>query len=349
MVPSAHTPRRRRPVAMLVAITLATAPFAQALAGPAEDKATARELAKEGIAAEGKGDCATAIDRLERAESLFHAPPHLQYLARCYTKVGRLVDATETWRKLTLEPLTAAAPQAFKDAVVEAQTELPKLEPRLARLTVHTATKYEGLSVEIDGKTWPTAALDVPRVMDPGKHVLRAKATGFKTNEQSIALAEGTSDSVTITLEAGADPGPSASASVAPSASVSAAPTTSSSGTKPTMGTFQVIGLITAGVGVLALAGGAFTGLSSNSKYTKLTQDCPVRSACSVSDLEQRKDSIRTLETTTNILLIGGGILVAAGLTMTFLAPSGKHDGRTVALSVVPFSSGGHVALTGSF
>lgn len=335
---------------MLLAIALATAPFAQAVAGPAEDKATARDLAKEGIAAEGKGDCATAIDRLERAESLYHAPPHLQYLARCYTKVGRLVDAAETWRKLTLESLPGGAPQAFKDAVVEAQTELPKIEPRLARLTLHTSTKYDGLSVEIDGKSWPTAALDVPRVMDPGTHVLRAKATGFKTSEQSIALGEGKSDTVTITLEAGVDAVPSASTSASvtlpPSASASAS--TAPTG-KTSFGTVQWIGVVTAGVGVLALAGGAFTGLTSNAKFSKLDSDCPVRSACKVSDLDQRTDTIRTLDKATTVLLISGGILVAAGLTMTILGPSKKSGPTAVALSVTPFSSGGHVSLTGSF
>lgn len=337
---------------MLLAIALATAPFAQAIAGPAEDKATARELAKDGIAAEAKGDCATAIDRLERAESLYHAPPHLQYLARCYTKVGRLVEATETWRKLTLESLPVGAPQAFKDAIVEAQTELPKIEPRLARLTVHTSTKYDGLSVEIDGKSWPTAALDVPRVMDPGTHVLRAKATGFKTHEQSIALGEGKSDTVTITLEAGVDPVPSASAST--SATVPPPPTASASAStaptgKSSFGTVQWVGVVTAGVGVLALAGGAFTGLTSNAKFSKLESDCPVRSACEAADLDQRTDTIRTLDKATTVLLISGGILVAAGLTMTILGPSKKSGPTDVALSVTPFSSGGHVSLTGSF
>lgn len=351
MLPPLQRPRRR-PLALLLAIALATAPFAQALAGPAEDKATARELAKEGITAASKGDCATAIDRLERAESLFHAPPHLQYLARCYTTSGRLVDATETWRKLTLETLAPNAPQAFKDALAEATAELPKLEPRLAHLTIHTAGKYDGLLVEVDGKTWPNAVLDVARVIDPGPHQVRARATGHKTHEQAITLAEGKSESVTVTLEPGADPAPASSTSA--STVASAVPTASASAStaptgRPPAPTLRYVGLVTAGVGVLALAGGAFAGLTANSKFSKLESDCPVRSSCTLADLEQRKSSIRTLDTAANVLLIGGGILVAAGLTLTVLAPSRKGDGRTVALSLVPFSTGGHVSLSGSF
>jgi hypothetical protein len=352
------TPRRQRPVATIVAIAFAAAPFA-AFAGPSlDDKATARELAKEGIAAEQKGDCATAIDRLERAESLYHAPPHLQFLARCYTKTGRLVDATETWRKLTLETLPANAPPAFKDAINEAQIELPKVEPRLARLTLKTAQKYDGFSVEVDSKAWPNAALDVPRVIDPGKHLVRAHATGFKTNEQSIELSEGKSESITITLEPGSDGG-----SVPPIASTSSSATTTATTTAPTAlpststtsdtprrsSTVKTIGFVTTGIGVAALVGGAVTGYLAASKFNKLENDCPDRKNCPASDLDQRKSSIKTLTTTTNLLLIGGGVLAAAGLTMVLLAPSGRSSSPSVSLQFSPVPSGGHVTLSGSF
>jgi hypothetical protein len=339
---------------MVLAIAIATAPFASALAGPAEDKATARELAKEGIAAEHKGDCNVAIERLERAESLFHAPPHLQYLARCYTKVGRLVDATETWRKLTLETLSPNAPPAFRDAVTEAAAELPKLEPRLARLTVNTAQKYDGLVVEVDGKAWPSAALDVPRVIDPGKHVVRARATGFKTKEAAVDISEGKSDSVTLTLEAGIDPGgPGPSASASATTSATAAPT-STGDTGGRRSPLVTVGWVTAGAGLVALGAGVFFGVSANRKFEDLEKACPNRGNCAdVPDLEQRKTEVRRLDTATNILLIGGGVLVLAGLSMVLFAPSasGAAKGGTTAMTLqfAPTASGGHVALTGSF
>jgi len=346
--------KRQRPIALVLAVALATAPFASALAGPAEDKATARELAKEGIAAEKKGDCNVAIDRLERAESLFHAPPHLQYLARCYVKVGRLVDAAETWRKLTLEPLAPNAPPAFKDAVAEASAELPKVEPRLARLTVKTTQSYDGLVVEVDGKKWPTAALDVPRVIDPGKHTVRARATGFKTSEAKVEVGEGKSDSVTLTLEPGTDPGPAPSASVTPTATATttatAVPTTTATASRPGKNpTFLTIGWIATGIGLVAIGGGVFTGVSGNGKYDELKRDCPVASSCSLPDLEQKKSDIRRLETATNLLLIGGGALVLTGISLVIFAPSKKSDTSAISLQFAPTASGGHVALTGSF
>lgn len=336
---------------MLLAVTIAAAPLA-ALAGPAEDKATARELAKEGIAAEQKGDCTTAIDRLERAESLFHAPPHLQFLARCYGKVGRLVDATETWRKLTLEPLPANAPPAFKDAIAEAKLELPKLEPRLGHLTLKAAEKYDGFAAEVDGKAWPAAALDVPRIIDPGKHVIRARATGYKTSEESVDIGEGKSESVTLTLEPGTDPGgtpPVASTSASATAAPSVTTTASTTADHPPTGSspLKTAGFVTLSVGVAALAGGVVVGLIGTSKFNSLKADCTAPKRCV--DSAQRADEVDRLELTANILYATGGILAAAGLTMVLFAPSGKRSAPPVALQFSPGPSGGHVSLTGSF
>jgi hypothetical protein len=336
--------RRRRPLAALLALSLGAAPFA-AFAGPAEDKATARELAKDGIAAEESGDCKTAIDRLERAESLYHAPPHLQYLARCYQKTGRLVDATETWRKLTLETLPPNSPPAFKEAVTEAETELPKLEPRLARLTVKTKETYPELVLEVDGKAWPTAAIGVPRVIDPGKHAIVARATGFAASSQEVDLEEGKSSEITIALTPGAPAVPSASTK--PSASASASDTASNPGGGPP---WKTIGLVAGGTGVVLVIGGVVTGLLGKSKVNQLDKDCHgVRAGCAVPDLESRKSSIRTYQTTTNVLLIGGGVLAAAGIGLFLLAPSPKSSGASVSLEFSPGPQGGHVSLTGSF
>jgi hypothetical protein len=350
--------KRNRPTAFILAVTMAAAPFA-AFAGPAEDKATARELAKEGIAAEQKGDCATAIDRLERAESLYHAPPHLQFLARCYGKVGRLVDAAETWRRLTLEPIPANAPPAFKDAMAEAKAELPKIEPRLGHLTLKAAQKYDGFAAEVDGKAWPAAALDVPRIIDPGKHLIRARATGYKTTESSVDVGEGKSESVTLTLEAGVDPGgvpPVASTTASTNATATAAPSvtavptaTTTATTDPPRGSSPVktIGFVTFSVGVAALAGGVVVGLIGTSKFNSLKADCTLPKRCV--DASQRADAVDRLELTANVLYATGGILAAAGLTMVLLAPSRKDTPPPVALQFSPAPSGGHVLLTGSF
>ncbi len=327
----------RRGLAVVLAISLATAPLT-VIAGEAEDRATARQLATEGIEAANAGNCDTAIERLARAEKLFHAPIHLQYLARCYSKQGRLVEAAEAWRALTLETLPPNSPPVFKEAVAEAKVELPKIEPRLAKLTITAAATYPELTLTIDGKPLSDASIGVARVADPGKHVVHATATGYQGADFDVELPEGGAGAVMVTLQAAApvaDAGPAPDAGSPPVVDKSPFP-------------WKTVGLVTASIGGALLVGGLFTGLSARSKYHTLQDNCPSKQCKPGYDLSGQQNSINSLTTTTNVLFVAGGILAVAGISAFFLAPEPKSGGG-VALAFAPDWGGGHVGLTGSF
>ena len=74
---------RLRTALVVACLLVAPAAFAQSAA----DKATARQLASEGIELYQKGSYAEALDKLERAEALFDAPVHLLYIARTQAKL----------------------------------------------------------------------------------------------------------------------------------------------------------------------------------------------------------------------------------------------------------------------
>lgn len=318
----------RRSIAALVIASLLAAPLS-AYGGEAEDKATARDLAKEGIAAEEAGDCATAIDRLEHAEALFHAPIHLQHLAHCYVKQGRLVEATEAYRKLTMENLPPNAPDVFKDAVDEANVELPKLEPRLAHLKITPKETYAGLTVTLDGRPYPAAALGISRVANPGKHVVHGVAEGRKPLDVAVDLAEGGSASIDLQLEP------------------VTTPTTSEAPHAPFP--WKSVGTATMIVGGVLVVGGVVTGLMAKSKFDSLQSDCPNKRCPAGFDLGGKQDSINTLSTTTNVLLVGGGILVLAGAAAYFLSPGRSAESAAISVDFAPMVGGGHVSLSGSF
>src|SRR5690606_8120785 len=82
----------------------------------AEDKAAARTLGTEGIKLANAGDCESAIDKLARAEALYHAPTILGRLGECQVALGKLVEGTENLNRVIREPLPANAPVAFKQA-----------------------------------------------------------------------------------------------------------------------------------------------------------------------------------------------------------------------------------------
>ena len=59
------------------------------------------------------------------------------------------------------------------------------------------------MTATIDGVAIPNAALGAKRPADPGKHVLQVGAPGFETTEVDVTLAEGKTETVTMTLKPG--------------------------------------------------------------------------------------------------------------------------------------------------
>ncbi len=80
----------------------------------------------------------------------------------------------------------------------------------------------------------------------------------------------------------------------------------------------RTVGFVTAGVGVAALIGGVITGVMANGAYSDLEGACPNRMCANSNDLTQR-DTVDTLAGMTNGLLIGGGVLAAAGVVLVLV------------------------------
>jgi hypothetical protein len=179
------------------------------LAQSAADKATARQLATEGIKLFSAGKYEEALDSLQRAQDLYDAPVHLLYIARTQVKLGKLVEAAESYRRLQRVQLEPGAPRAFRDAIVSAQQEFPTLEPRVPslRLDVEPA-KLAGLEIRIDAEPVPAAALRVNRPANPGERKIEMWAPGYQKAEQTVTLAEGETKSVKLTLVPGEGPPP---------------------------------------------------------------------------------------------------------------------------------------------
>lgn len=187
-----------------IAITLALLCAAEpTYAQSAADKATARELASDGIKRLKAGDAIGALKKLEKAQALYDAPIHLLYIARAHVGLGDLVEGAETYRTLARAHLTADAPGVFHDAQRDGAEELEKLEPRIGRLTVDVLPEdIAGLEVTIDQKSFNVAALGVPRASNPGHHVITAKAPGFVLADTQVDVGEGKSVSVKLKLKA---------------------------------------------------------------------------------------------------------------------------------------------------
>ena len=197
--------RRRRwawPVGLSLVVSLSSS-VAMAQKAPTDtERAAARDAAKQGSEAFKSGKYGDAIDYFQRAEAILHAPTHWLMIARAHAALGKLVLAREAYLKVTREELDAKASDAFKRAKADATRELKELEPRLAGLVVKVSPdKVDGLEVTLDGQPVALALGGIRQPADPGSHVVRAMAKGYRAAEAKVALKEGAAGEGTLTLE----------------------------------------------------------------------------------------------------------------------------------------------------
>ena len=185
-----------------------------AFAQSAADKATARQLATQGIQYYQQGKNSDALELLQKAQQLYDAPVHLIYIGRAQAALGKLVEAAETFRRLIRTDLPAGAPQAFKDAVSDAHKELQTLEPKIPSLRIDVApANAAGIQLKLDGEPLSAVVVGINRPTNPGKHTVEVTATGFETASGSVELAHGVKQAISLQLKP--KPGMTAAANAA--------------------------------------------------------------------------------------------------------------------------------------
>lgn len=309
--------------------TLAHAPTL--LAQPARptvsqaDRDRARELALQGINAFNRNDYATVIDRFEAAERSFHAPVHLRFLAIAYERATppRLLDAADAWRRLSQEQLAPDAPQPFRDAVDEARRELPRVEAQLGHVSLDITNGGDGMVVEIDGRAVPADAIARPQLVAPGEHIVTARRPGHTDVQRSVRVAAGATEQVAVRFEAIAQRVEEPPPPPPPPPQVQ---------TVVRSNPLRAVGFALAGVGGAALIGGIITGVMASGAYSDLQAACPNNVCRTQADLDQR-DTVDGLAGATNALLIGGGVLAAAGVVMIVV---GRPRTETVQVAIGP-------------
>jgi hypothetical protein len=312
------------------------------------DRATARALAHEGYEAQTHGRYALAADRFERAEALVDAPTLLLGLARAQVGLGKIVEASESYRRILREPLAPGAPAAFVKAVDDARRESASVAGRLAWVTLDVKGPTTP-QVVIDDVAVSAAALGVPLACNPGAHTMKASAEGALSGERSFTLNEGARETISLTLQklpeapiaavvpspVGADGArsgaPQAGAASSDPASIGvrseqpsdvpggvyaegppAPPARSSS--------FQTAAGITAlGIGAVGLVGGGVTGVLVLSRRASLNDSCP-GGHCSAQYAGQ-VDTYRTLANVSTAATIVGATGVAAGTILLLTVP----------------------------
>jgi hypothetical protein len=113
------------------------------------------------------------------------------------------------------------------------------------------------------------------------------------------------------------------------------------------------VGFVTAGVGALVLGGGAITGIMAKGKESDAKKKCNDEKVCDPS-AEGMFDDASSLAKTTNILLISGGVVTAAGIGLVIAGYSSKpkeEQPTARRLTIVPVlgQNAGGIFASGTF
>lgn len=316
-----------------------------------EERAAARAAASAGVDLMQQGRYAEALDRFQRAESLVHAPTHLLYIARTQVKLGQLVEASETYLKVTREVLAPDAPRAFVEAQSAAAQEEKELEARIPTLLIRVeGAGATDATVTLDGMVLPPAMVGLAAPVDPGTHALRAVAKDGTSADAQVKLSSGSRETVVLRLH----PAAPALAPAPATAPVPVADTSAPSGgetARPVGGppAGKVLGWVGVGVGVAGLAvATVFVGIN-RTKRTDADALCP-DSKCSVSDrpqiqsLDQQADDAATGAW---IGYLAGGAVLATGLVL--LLTSGEAKKTDASSGLHPWMGIGAGGVAGEF
>lgn len=347
---------RQRFMALGLVSTLTTslvAPAALAQNQPqAESVAAARSLGMQGIKLADAGDCKGAIEKLSRAESLYHAPSILSRLGECQVKVGQIVLGTENLNRVVREQLEPNAPKAFRDAQERAKGVLSAALPKIAHLTVRVDPANANPQITVAGAPIPAALIGIERPTDPGTHEVAVSAPGYLEQKTSVTLAEGGSQEISVKLEKDPSAAVTTPPPVASQPVVTAAPVGPPSDSSPKKN--NTLAYVSLGVGGAGFLVGGITGFLALGKKSDL-KGC-VDTKCPSSQADTL-DGARSMATVSTVGFAVGFVGVGVGVVLLL---TGNNNSASLAkpqlarrdassLKIQPYFGGTSAGVNGTF
>ena len=288
-------------------LTMTASALAMLLAAPgalaqvsAADRETARSMMQEGRDLRDKGDLKGALQRFKAADDIMHVPTTSLEVARAQVALGLLIEALDTVAAIHKTTPLADDPAPFKDARNKADELDAQIEGKVPSLAISVTGAAEGetAAISVDGVSLPAAVAGVPRKVNPGHHVVTARAAAGQAKEE-VDVAEGEKKDVQLVLVAGGD-----------NAEGDNATETGPEGPHKvhSPGPLTWGGIVVGGVGLVV---GSVTGLMTLSKASSVKTECPTMkcSGQGLSDLNSG-NSLGTVSTI-GFAVAGAGAAVA--------------------------------------
>jgi hypothetical protein len=321
----------------LCGVTASTVAHAQPAGASAPGKEHAKRLFDEGIELEKKGDFAGALAKYKEAEQITVTAGLRFHTGYCLEMTGKLVAALDTY-----EAADKLARDQNKQEVRAAVTaRLDPLRARVPQLAIRLTTPANGAEVQLDGVTVGAPLLDGKSFrVEPGEHVVSARAAGFKAFTRKLQVPESLTTNVDVALERAAA-APVAGAPLVPAQDAPpSAPVSEPPAEAPAHRSRALPIATTAGAVVLAGAGIASFLLAGSAQSTA-ESDCLTRTSC-----DDRRSKIRTFDTLALGAFVGAAALgVVSVILWTSKAPERGATSSRAWVAATPSS----VALAGWF
>lgn len=337
MVPS----RRSRPLASLLrALTACAVVLTLSHAARAEDTISdeARTHFKAGVSLlqDPEGErVEEAYREFKTAYGISKSPKILGNMGFCAMRLERDGEAIEAYTQYLRE-----VPDIDNDERAQITRDVQTLSVGVVRMTLKVSAPAGAKVIVSDVRTpvrgdkiTNTYPVEIPAGatsatlsigVRSGHHVLTARAPGLGDESFEVDLLSGGKESRELALKAPkvADPVP------VPGRTVPDAPKDESKGSAAPW--------IVAGVGGAMMVVGAVTGVMALGKESDIEAACPNDRCPSSFDLAGEKSSAKTLVGVTDVMLIGGGVVAAAGLTWGFLTLGSSKSSASARRSKIP-------------
>jgi hypothetical protein len=240
----------------------------------------------------------------------------------------------------------------FARALDDAKKEVDGVAAHIGGLTIKVVTPDgstpSDLRVTVDDQPVSSASLGVKRYIDPGSHVIKADATGWKHAELTVKVPDAGAVDGPVTLEkdtGGAVPPVPAQTPTPNPAQPTRQPDVppdngSSSGGK------SILPWVAFGVGGVGLVTGVVTGVIAMGDHSSLQKNCP-GGTCPPSQYSN-VDGYHTMSLLSTVGFVVAGVGAAAGVTLWLLQPKTETPPAT-GLHVTPVVGLGSVGAIGTF
>lgn len=316
---------------LLTEITVSTASLAQSK----NDAAAAEALFDEGKRLMSAGQYAAACPKFAESQRLDPGIGTMLWLGDCYAKNGQVASAWATFHEAE-----ALAAKQKDPRVSVAREEARKLEPRISKLTIDVSavSDLDGLEIKRDGIVLGNPLWGTPMPTDGGEHTIVASAPGKKEWKTTIS----------VPLERGAITVKIPPLEDAPVVEEPPPPPKPEAPPEdPNKGRGQrIVGLVTAGLGVVGIGVGSYFGLQVGAKNDESKAFCgPDPNVCDPPGVELRNEAL-DFATYSTIGFIAGGALLVGGAVLYFTAPRAKAP---VSVGAAPIAGGGAAVIHGRF